>query len=606
MGLLILTILSEARAQIIDDSTKQIYGAYTTFYTRYKDYLNNEERQYEIDTLIGNLHNYTFVNKSRNHLQDLGNLGTAMNPVFYTSPDVIGARSGFDAYTPYYHNSDNVRFYDTKSPYSMINANFGGGQRTISDIVYTRNITPYWNAGFKFTNINSQKQVKSQGRNDFQVRSVAYHFHTHYLSPNGRYTGLGYVSRINHRVREQGGIVGDETTPLFEFFDDAADIYLENAESRDFRVNVFTYNQYRLENAFQLYHTFEYIENTNRFTNRPLDRDINFHDRILISRDSTVDQSKSFDVRNEAGIKGTVGKAYYRLFARARNFRMNYRYIPERFGQFETYAGYHVRMRFDSLHYLRSEGEYLIAGNYKLEAVYRNKFFDAEFRRIQYDPSVIQLRYFGNHGEWSNSFRTVSSDYLAGSVNFWIRDIFRIRPMLSITNVNRQVYWNEDKTPQQASGSAQLLSPGLFLYLRMGDKFFLETEARYTLVTGTTREAADAFRIPEIFANTSLYYTNELFERRLNLKAGIDIHYKSAYQALAYDPVMQQFHLQNWFTVPQYALVDAYVNTRVSWATIFLKMENLAQPENGGYFTFPQYRGIGRTFTLGITWSFFD
>ncbi len=597
------------QSQIIDDSTKQVYGAYTTLYTTYDQFLNELNEYHEIDTFIHKIHRYNYVERSNHHYQDLGNIGTAMHPVFYSPPTAIGARSGFDAFTPYYQDASNIHFYDTKSPYTLLNINFGGGQRTVTDIIHARNITPYWNAGFQFTSITSQKQIKSVGRNDFQVRSIGYHFHTHYLSPNGKYTGLGYVSRLNHRVREQGGIISDETTPFVDFFDDAADIYLRNAESRDFRLNIFTYNEYNLIKAFQLYHNFEYIGNTNRFTNKPLAGnfpDINYYDRVLISSDSTTDQARISQVINEAGIKGAVGKAFYRFYLKFRNYNFRYNYIPDKFSVFEGYAGYHARFKFDSLHYLRSDGEYLIGGNYKINAVYRNKFFDATFNRTQYDPAVIEQRWFGNHGEWSNNFRATTSDHLSGRINVWFKDRFRISPKLSLTNISRQVYFDEDKTPQQASGAVQLLQPGVEMRLRLTKSIFFEADATYTLKTGTTSEAQNAIRIPDIFVNSSLFYSSELFERRLNLKAGLDLHYKSAWMGYGYDPTLQQFHIQNRFTIPEYPLVDFFINTRVSWATIFLKMENLAQPENSGYLTFYQYRGMPRTFTLGITWAFFD
>ena len=68
-------------SRIVDDTTKQIYGPNTSRYFYESDIFFNRERIHPIDTLIRNFHRFTYVQQNNNLYQDLGNIGTAIQPV---------------------------------------------------------------------------------------------------------------------------------------------------------------------------------------------------------------------------------------------------------------------------------------------------------------------------------------------------------------------------------------------------------------------------------------------------------------------------------------------------------------------------------------------
>ncbi|MBX2971089.1 MAG: hypothetical protein KF803_17105 [Cyclobacteriaceae bacterium] len=82
-----------SRSTIIDDSTKQIYGPTTSQYFLESDLFRNKWISYPIDTVIRNFHHFSFSQRRQNLHQDLGNIGTAIRPVYQEVPDVIGATS---------------------------------------------------------------------------------------------------------------------------------------------------------------------------------------------------------------------------------------------------------------------------------------------------------------------------------------------------------------------------------------------------------------------------------------------------------------------------------------------------------------------------------
>ena len=597
-----------SQSKIIDDSTKQVYGPYTTYYQTFEDIINNQDYLHKIDSTIGNMHQFNEVQKYHYKYQSLGNLGTALHPIFYELPTQVGIRSGFDAYTPYYTTAYDIKYFDTKSPFTPLDVVLGGKGRTVTDVRHARNISPTWNAGGYYHKINADKQVASAGKNDNQSMMLMYLFHMDYESPNGKYRGLMSLSRFNQKVYEQGGIKIVEGDPLNAYFDQYANVYLKKAQSQDYRLGYHLYNHYQLRPELQVYQSMESIQNKNFYTDDPLGSDMEFYDKnnydILISTDSTTDQSQTNQFINEFGLKGDYTKMFYRFFVKFRNVKYFSNYTPGKKLFFENSGGFELRYDFDSLQNIRASGEYILGGYYRLGGTYFNKFFTVEYWRTQSRPAIIEENYFGNHHEWSNNFATPSSDMLRGSLIYGNK-FFRIEPYASLINVKNNIYYGYDKTPAQADGSAQILSFGLKLNVNFGRHIHWENEGIYTGLSGDF-EAMNALRIPELFINSRAYYGNYWFGEKIYIMFGLDTHYKSDYYAPAYNPVIQQFYLQDDFMIPSYLLVNGFVEFQIQHFSMFIQFENIAQPPNSGYFVYPHYIGQPRIMEVGIRWQFFN
>ncbi len=593
-----------AQSKIVDDSTKQVYGAYTTHFQHFEDIKYNKDNLQKVDTTFGNMHRFSVQESLNNKVQSLGYLGTAMHPLFYTPPTQIGVRSGFDAYVPYYITANDVEYFDTKSPFTPLDVVIGGNGRAFTNIKHTRNITPYWNMGFHFRKINADKQVASTGKGDNQATSTAYYLFSDYQSANGKYRTLGSITRLNHKIWEQGGIIIPPGDPVNAYFDKDASVKLNNAQSQDFRFGIHLYNEYKIRNEFQLYQSFETIKNKNFYRDKPLGADAGFYDQILISPDSTTDESQTNQLINEFGIKGDLAKMFYSFYVKFRNVKYYTRYLPDDQLFFENSGGFELRYDFDSLQNIKASGEYILGGYYRFGGAYFMKFFTVEYWRTQSRPGIIENSYFGNHFFWENNFATPTSDLLKGSL-IYKNKFLRIEPFASVTNVKNHIYYDYDQTPSQAEGSAQLLSFGIDLNLIFFKRIFWENEGIYTSITGDS-EAVNSFRIPELFVNSKLYYGGYMFNKKIYVMIGADANYKSDYYAPAYNPVLQQFYLQDNFLIPSYTKVDAFVEFQIDQLSAFLKMEHINQTQFSGYFTYPYYVGQPKVFDIGIRWLFYN
>ncbi len=591
-------------SQILDDSTQNVYGPATTNYTYLNSIKYNLNQSYHPDTSINRFHVYNFVNKHYNKLQDLGNIGTAAKAVYYTPPEIIGRTSGYYVYDPYRLKIRDIQLYNTRSPYSHIYAVFGGGNRNMTYIQHSQSIKPNWNFGFNYRTLLINKQISSSGRGDNEVESTGYNAYMYYWTKDSTYFIYGAFSRIGHRVNESGGIDDSGFTRDDQYFDENVNVRLENAGSKELNIQYFLYQQLRLKNYFTLYNEFSRSLVSNYFQNDNLSSESDFFDQILFNKQETFHRDKFRDLSNESGIKGDLKNAFYNAYFRYRQTN----FLPSRIRQNEirneTYLGGSLRYDNDSTYYLRLSGELMNNGNHHLSGIYENRFWELSYHRFMYEPSAIHEQYFSNHYEWYNDFGPVQSDNFKGlfKMDFkWLS----FHPTMTVSNIYNYIYFDTEKRPAQATSFVQLYSPGINLSIDITPYLHWKTTFIYTLSSGR-EEATNAFRIPTLFINSNLFYSRYLFNKKLLTTIGVDTHYRNAYFADGYDPVTQQFFIQNDFEIPSYFLVDLYANIKIGTVKLFLKMTYVNQGQNSGYFVTPNYIGQPRVLDLGLSWMFYD
>ena len=603
LATLVLLIFNySVKAQILDDSTKQVFGPETTEYTLEEHIKYDDPRSYSVDTIIDRKHRHTFLNQADNKMQHLGNNGTAMRPLYYQLPQNIGVTSGFHSFDPYVITPQDIRYYDTKSPYTRLGVNFGGNGRSLVDVSFSRSDSTILNVGFDFKRITSDKQVgELQNRGDHNVLATIYGFYARW-NP-GKYQILANFTRMRHQQFESGGVMPLASGSLDDLFiADSAEVWLNNAESEEIRTNLHIYHQYQIHKLFQVYHQFDHTPQKIRFEDLNLASDGAFFDQFLISESETVDASSFETIRNELGIKGVHKGIFYNFFLTRRDIQYVPKYLPSTGFVKEYYLGANLRYTLGSQTF-QFHGEVQDGGSYRFRGSFTNKFLEASYTRVQYDPSFLHRDYFGNHREWHLAFTSPSADVIEGSLKLQTEKV-DFYPKVTLTNVNDHIYFNQSKLPDQASGAAQIFSPEILFNWRFLSKLELSTQVVYATVTG---EAEEVFRVPEWLINTQLAYNDNIFDDKLEIQVGIDTQYRSAFYGHDYDPTIQQYFLQDEFEIPDYLVADVFVNFKVGRALLFAKLVFANQGLNiPGYFTAPYYLAQRRVFDWGITWQFYD
>jgi hypothetical protein len=605
------------RKKLIDDSTKMVYGPKTTLYFFEEDIKRNRIKKYEVDTLLNNFHYYEPNAKSGWRYQDLGNIGSAAQPVFYTVPEVIGTTSGFHAYDIYFRSPKQNKYFDTKSPYTNMAAFFGGGNRNMLDIEFARNVNPNWNVGFNFNTIRARKTLNPNARDDHFANQNAYSFHTNFKTKDEKYLMLFAFSRMRHLVKEQGGIIPqsiDSTSIPFAYQD--SKVWLRNSRAIDLRQDYRLYHQYSLLKGFQVYHILDKQKQSVQFLsnlNSPDGEFFKFFDQRnyptapmppFFSADSTKNITHFSAWTNEAGIKGDIGLFYFNAFTKFRSGRLTGFYFDDKFPFNELYIGGNLRGDLNEKWSFEGDVEYLLPGAFKIKSQFISPFLEATYTKSVYKPTAMQQLYLGNHHQWENDFSNIGIDEIKGFIKADFKGI-TIRPGLALNRINNFVFFNEFQQADQADGQIFMLMPSLNTSLNLAKKFFWETEIVYTARSG---EAADVMRIPEWFINSRVYYEGPMFDNNLYIQIGLNGRYRSDNFANAYSPAIQQFYLQNQFNVYAYPVVDLFVNARINRTRILVRYNhvNSNQMSRPGYFVTPDYSGLKGLLDIGISWPLFD
>lgn len=602
----------------IDDSTKVIYGPHTARYFLEEDVFNNRKTLYQIDTSYDAFHRYNFVQRANFQLVDLGNLGTASRSVFFQPAEQLGAQFGYEAYTPYAYPINEVKYYDTKSPYTNLYLALGGLGQNIARFDHNQNLTPRLNLGINAQRFTTNKYFGTSGTADPQnnlTQNWAFVFHGNYRSKDDKYLLMGQFNHLNHSAYEQGGMSPDslnfKTDGSIEYNNPSAT--LKTAQSWERRNNWHIYQQYVLAQGFQVYHIFDYKRSINIYTDADLSQAQNygFYPNYYYNQDNTRQDVRFRLFENKFGIKGRYQGFNYRAHYRQRIVSMNGNSTISdttsgnyRLRRFENFVGlwlaYYLK---DSTQRATAEFEYLLGRDFKVKGEIVSKWFSAGYYSVFSSPSMLQQLYDSNHLRWDNTSRLVNSNNIYGQINLSTKQI-RFSPRLDYHLINNYFYYDTAAIARQFTSAFSVLRIGAQTEWRPR-KFQFLAQTYYTLVSND-----NIMRIPRFFANFRMAF-DFVYYKVLYLQVGGELHYKSAYYADAYMPLTQQFHLQNRIKTEGVVYSEFFLNARINRVRLFVKMANAAQGLfqgvfNPGYFSTPFYPVVGRSLGFGVNWPLFD
>ncbi|GIV38850.1 MAG: hypothetical protein KatS3mg033_0650 [Thermonema sp.] len=606
------------QAQILDDSTKQVYGTSTTRFITEKDWLGDSTAWRSLDTTVRGFHRYHPVRRSHYLLQDLGhNLGTATQSLFPQLPGAIGRHYGWDVYAPYVVQAEEVKYFDTKSPFTHFYYALGGRGQQIAELEFSRNITPLWNFGFLYRRINTFRQFAATGNRNEDAILEQYNFvlHMSRRSKNGRYRFLTHYAHFNAPMQEYGGILMDEDdTPdsLYQYAEEGAQLL--GASSWQTQNRYYLYHDYRLDSLFQLYHRGYYLRRRDRY------HDDKVSDNPQTDFYGTLPSGKISDdviyreLYNELGIKGAAKSFRYRLFYRNRLYDLRFGWDNDSTQgaltlkpRMEHHLGAALRLRKEKLD-LYAEGAYRLGSDYLLQAWVRLPWFEASAKSSYVSPTWQQQYYWGSTGYWHNDFSPVFGNELEAGLPLR-RKQQRLFSFVRLRQASSWVYFQKDSEGRvqpfqsgelQAMGQVGIKAHWQWRYFHWQHELYLSKDLGERSV----------WRFPEVFWFTSLFYERDLFKGNMQLCVGMDGRYQSAYEAYAYSPLHKVFYLADVYAIRPYFLADVYANIKVKQLRAALQFthvnQNMAPPPFNGYQVTPYYAGMRRTLSLVLSWMFFE
>lgn len=217
-------------------------------------------------------------------------------------------------------------------------------------------------------------------------------------------------------------------------------------------------------------------------------------------------------------------------------------------------------------------------------------------------PSFYMRHYHSNHYKWDNDnmdkeFRT----RVEGELNIanWGTNI-----KAGVENIKNYTYFNQTAMPEQNGGNLQVLSATLKQDFRLGI-LHLDNEVTWQKSSNET-----VLPLPQLSLYHNLYILTKLAKKVLTVQLGADVRYFSKYNAPAYAPGVQQFHLQpenDQVEIGGYPIVNVYANLHLKRTRIYAMMYHInAGMGSSNSFLVPHYPINPRLFKIGISWNFYD
>lgn len=627
--ILFLFPVISASAQILNDSTVNVYGTKTTKVYQEDDFLRGNYNLRNVDTALTNMHQTRNWYHDTTFHQDLGNVGTAAKPLFWQFPKKIGVRLGKNIFDRYAYNPQTIDYFDTKSPYTHLFYIQGGEGEQIFEAKHSRSIKETANIGFAFERMSAEKQIGLQPGVGKQTLSqhTGFVLFTHLQNKTGKYHLFANYIYVDHDLVETGGIrTGPSATRDSVFTFDDTPVWLYQAANEEKRSGGHLTHFYTLAKEYiKIFHTFDYRNQYNKYFDdqvRPngLLQPPLLYPAIKLDSTKTDDRSWYREMENTVGITGNHPLFFYKVYASRRDasVTLNTRSVIDIIDSTQTVQGFsrkygqnflggETQFRLKDIFNITVNAEYQLFKDYLATASARVKYFTFSQSRSSYSPTIVQQQMASNHFSWDNNFDNIVADRTAASVQgtFWRNSI---NAEVARVNLKNYVFYNRLAEPQQLSKQLS------FYTARVHHHLTLKNFHADHVLTYNKMDKAPEIRMPNWLVNSRIYYQGALFKNALYGQVGIETYVTDDYYADAYMPVTQQFYLQNNFKTPNYnfterlyPVVDLFLTVDIKNFNAFLKMSHVNQgfPQEG-YFPTPYYPGMGRSFVFGIKWMFFD
>lgn len=593
-----------------------------------------------IDTLVTSyqdnqpVNNYSIANSWN------GNLGSPLeSKIYFDRTSDVYDNMFARAYRPYSILADDVRFFNTKRPFSQLvyrSALPTYREEDYLKVLLTLNANKYVNVGGLCNFIYGRGQYQSQSS-----QMLTGGFWTSYTGK--RYELNSTVMFNSFKNKENGGIVDNR--------------YITDTESIIGTSNIAANNiPVNMDNTQSSYRNFVYFFNHRYNIGREIERVSDKDSSIIKEFQPIISITHTFkaeDVRRKYIEKDSIKNNFYavnyysgRYSADSTAFwsikntiavTLNEKFNRKMKFGLAAYVDYDVRhygVGYDTItvskntyHNLsvgavlsKNEGRYFkynvngeiyllgpYIGDFKAEGDFRGYFnIVSEPMTLQasggikgYSTYKLYDKYYSNHFKWDNpDFKKIISIDVKGRIGLPKRDISL---GVQFRNIANYVYLDKNCLPSQHDGSIQVLSVDLAANLKAW-RFHLDTKAVYQL-TGNR----DVLPLPDFAVYGNLYYMDKFF-KVLTVQLGVSVRYHTAYYANAYMPALGQFYLQDKVLIGNYPEMNVYANFHLKTVRFFVQYYHFNKGLFGinNYLSMPGYPINPATFQFGLSWNFWN
>ena len=563
-----------------------------------------------------------------NYYLGKGSLGQPHYSIFPTLTTGIGERLQPDPNSGYSKRRDNIRLYQTMTPYTTLGYHSSLDKDYQVHVSHTQNVRPGWNVAFDYDLLCPEGVYTSSGvKNNYLVAT------TNYFSSDSRLQAAGGVIWQSFNIDENGGIYDDSYfTRQLQSNRAGVPVNLYNSGTRHHETAAFAKASYNMVQQQPRYRTRDSlcvrtvgdtlsVVDTLRLTDTiaaPHPKILNagiicaelYYERskrvfvdstLWLERTSTLFWTNDAypDYRWRNPLKMTLGilTRYARATIDGRTPTTIHSYLNP-FASVDMALGRH-RLGATTMTSLAS-GDYHISGHYTLPLT-ATTFVRIEAAAQSQRPDVRMcddaVAAQNTASPSATLHNIVSQRYevqlVAGS---WLELTSRANHM------DHNTWYDTALVVHEGATDLWLLQAALTARLHAG---WLHVDMQQFLQHTTD---AQQMPVPLWASKNSVYGQWQPFGKAMTLQVGIDMRYHTSFFAPTYDYRTGLFCHQDETEVGDYIWGDVFIDIQVKRASIYLKAGhvNALWETSPNYFVLPHYPGRKFGLYWGINWKFFD
>ncbi|MBO4673494.1 MAG: putative porin [Bacteroidaceae bacterium] len=642
--------------------------------TKTKKVVPNDIRAWVVDEKYGNMTetyvdtlHHLFMNTDlpegiEGHYNTLGNVGSPrMSRIFMERP-IMAEFMFTDPFDMFFVDTEQFRFYNTKSPFMNIAYNWNGSKNTGSDHVkatFTNNAGKKFNFGAIYDYIYGRGYYDAMSTSFMNASAWSsfiddkYKLHFYYQhnfmknAENGGITDESYITNPEGMARQFTS--NDIPTNLTSTWNrQEHDLVFLNHHYdfgfyQDEEIDSVTTKEVYVP-VSKIFHTLKL--NKMMHNNRAYKETENYHSYTYLPGDSTEDRTKHFYIKNILGISLCEGFNKWAMFGL--NLYAGYEYKRFTLPDSTQYGGYYtnttgrigkqdynehnvivggqiIRSQGTMVHY-NLDGE-MVVGGYDLGQFEVDGHAEvnipvmgdtAQVALNAYVKNILPSFYFGTyhskHAWWDNNpdkeFRQriegvidiphTNTTITVGVENIKNYSYFQNTGIALNTDTDNPIVTN-NVTPMQCTSNIQVINANLRQNFTMGILHWDND------ITYQTCSHSDVLPLPTLSLYTNLYLRFKI-AKVLKTEFGADMKYFTEYEAPDYSPVIGMFMNQNPLKktkIGDYSLISVYANFDLK-RTRFYIMYHHANQSDGRYLWAPGYPMNPISLRFGISWNFYD
>jgi len=209
-----------------------------------------------------------------------------------------------------------------------------------------------------------------------------------------------------------------------------------------------------------------------------------------------------------------------------------------------------------------------------------------------------------NAYNWENNFKNERIKNIHASIN--TKKYGKIQAQFN--NITNYTYFGlPDITtgqtkPEQAGNKVSYLKIKIHKEFKKG-KFALDN----TFMFNNVSSGSALFRVPTWSTRNTLYYSAYAFKGKpLFFQTGITFRYFNKFYANNFNPLLNEFSLQNNTKIGGFPIMDFFINAQIQRTRLFLKVEHFNASFTGyNYYSAPNYPYRDLSVRFGLVWNFF-